>query len=233
MLVSHFQVSYENASRKDSSSPLIIQHALFGRKENHTNIGKKIHHVTKRSIIIPDARNHGNSPKCDNPSVQQMTRDLLGLQNQLRLPSVSMLGFDTGGRIAMMAALRQPQVVERLVVSSSSPLNTAAILARWEKFQQAAYIVHTILKSHGISSKSGFGTSVVDDNFKLKMEMEEALKPTLTDTAERALFVSNLGKFRLKALMNNPDMGRFPDLQDKCFKGPVMFISGKIDLPLK
>ena len=184
--------------------------------------------MTKRSIIIPDARNHGNSPKCDNPSVQQMTRDLLGLQNQLRLPSVSMLGFDTGGRIAMMAALRQPQVVERLVVSSSSPLNTAAILARWEKFQQAAYIVHTILKSHGISSKSGFGTSVVDDNFKLKMEMEEALKPTLTDTAERALFVSNLGKFRLKALMNNPDMGRFPDLQDKCFKGPVMFISGKI-----
>ena len=76
--------------------------------------------MTKRSIIIPDARNHGNSPKCGNPSVLQMTRDLLGLQNQLRLPSVSMLGFDTGGRIAMMAALRQPQVVPQKVPSEGS-----------------------------------------------------------------------------------------------------------------
>ena len=216
-------VSYENASHKDESSPLIIQHALFGRKENYTNLGRKIHHVTKRSVIIPDARNHGNSPKCTNPSVKQMSSDLLGLQSQLKIHKSCMLGFSTGGRVAMMSALTNPDRVDRLVISSSSPLNNKAALDRWESFQQSAYIVHTLLKSRGISSKS----QIVDTDYKLKLELDEALKTTLTDSSERALFLSNLGKFKLKALMNNPDMGKFPSVQEKCYNGPVMFISGK------
>jgi len=216
-------VSYENASLKDNSTPLIIQHALFGRKENFTNLGKKIHHVTKRSIIIPDSRNHGNSPKCANPSVKQMAVDLMGLQQQLKIEKSSILGFATGGRVAMMSALLHPDKVDRLVISNSSPLNTQEILFRFESFQQAAYIVHTLLKNHGISSKS----QIVDTDFKLKLELDEALKDTLKDNSTRALFLSNLGKFKLKALMNNPDLGKFPYVEDKCFKGPVMFITGE------
>jgi len=213
-------VSYENASKKDQSSPLIIHHALFGRKENYTSLGKKIHHVTKRSVIIPDARNHGNSPKCTNPSVKQMSSDLVNLQQQLQVDKASILGFNTGGRVAMMAALLHPKLVDRLVISSSTPLNTPEILARWDNSQQAAYIVHTIIKSRGMSSKS----QIVDAD--LKLEIDDALKSTLTDNSERALFLSNLGKFKLKCLMNNPDMGKFPNVEDKCFTGPVMFISG-------
>ena len=215
-------VSYENASLKDLSSPLIIQHALFGRKENYTNLGRKIHHVTKRSVIIPDARNHGNSPKCTNPSVKQMSSDLLNLQTQLKIDKSCMLGFSTGGRVAMMAALMNPDNVDRLVISSSSPLNTKDALERWDSFQQSAYIVHTLLKSRGISSKS----QIVDTDYQLKLELDEALKTTLTDSSERALFLSNLGKFKLKAMMNNPDMGRFPSVKEKIFNGPVMFITG-------
>ena len=97
-------------------------------------------------------------------------------------------------------------------------------IIRFESFQQAAYIVHTLLKNHGISSKS----QIVDTDFKLKLELDEALKDTLKDNSTRALFLSNLGKFKLKALMNNPDLGKFPYVEDKCFKGPVMFITGKI-----
>jgi len=216
-------VSYENASKKSQSTPLIIQHALFGRKENLTSLGKKIHYVTKRSVIIPDARNHGNSPKCTNPSVKQMSSDLVNLQHQLQVDKASILGFNTGGRVAMMAALRNPKLIDRLVISSSTPLNTPDILKRWESSQQAAYIVHTIIKSHGISSKS----EILNTDFNLKLEIDEALKSTLTDSSERALFLSNLGKFKLKCLMNNPDMGKFPNVEDKCFTGPVMFISGE------
>ena len=204
---------------------MIIQHALFGRKENYVNIGKKIHHLTKRTVIIPDARNHGNSPKCVNPSVKQMSSDLMNLQQQLKIDKSSMLGFSTGGRVAMMSALMHPKHVDRLVISSSTPLNTPEILQRFESFQQAAYIVHTLLKSHGISSKS----QLVDSDFRIKMELDDALKETLKDSSERALFLSNLGKFKLKALMNNPDLGKFPDVEDKCFTGPVMFISGDLN----
>ena len=216
-------MSYESAGQSQAAKPLIIQHALFGRKENLVGLGKKINHITKRSVIIPDARNHGNSPKCTNPSVKQMSSDLLGLQSQLQVPQASLLGFSTGGRIAMMAALSAPKMVDRLVVASGSPLNTQQTLEKWERFQEAAHIVHTLLKSHGISSKS----EMHEADFKLKLEIDEALKSTLKDRAGRALFLSNLGKSKLKSLMNNPDMGRFPNVDDKCFNGPVMFISGK------
>jgi len=71
----------------------------------------------------------------------------------------------------------------------------------------------------------------VDTDFQLKLELDEALKTTLTDSSERALFLSNLGKFKLKAMMNNPDMGRFPSAEDKCFNGPVLFIAGEKQTP--
>lgn len=154
-----------------------------------------------------------------------MSSDLMNLQQQLKIDKSSMLGFSTGGRVAMMSALMHPKHVDRLVISSSTPLNTPEILQRFESFQQAAYIVHTLLKSHGISSKS----QLVDSDFRIKMELDDALKETLKDSSERALFLSNLGKFKLKALMNNPDLGKFPDVEDKCFTGPVMFISGDLN----
>merc|ERR1712142_716575 len=75
-------VSYESP-HCPNQTPLIIHHNLFGRKENFCSIGKKFHHLTKRSVIIPDARNHGNSPPCLNPSLKQMSSDLVKLTSQL------------------------------------------------------------------------------------------------------------------------------------------------------
>ena len=103
------QVSYENASQSNCQSPLVIQHPLFGRKENHSSLGRMISHLTKRTVVIPDARNHGNSPKCDNPSIKQMSTDLVDFQKQLKIRQSCLLGFSTGGRVAMMTALLHPQ----------------------------------------------------------------------------------------------------------------------------
>ena len=105
----HFKVSYENAKQSTTQSPLVIQHPLFGRKENHSSLGRMISHLTKRTVVIPDARNHGNSPKCENPSIKQMSSDLINFQNQLKIKHSCLLGFSSGGRVAMMTALLQPQ----------------------------------------------------------------------------------------------------------------------------
>ena len=157
------------------------------------------------------------------PSVKQMSSDLLNLQSQLHIPKSSMLGFSTGGRVAMLAALSSPGMVDRLVVTSASPLNTQHTLEKWKSSLEAAYIVDTIFKSRGITTQS----EILEAEVELKLEINEALKPTLKDKAGRALFLANLGKSNLKELMNNPDMGRFPNVEDKCFNGPVMFVSGK------
>jgi len=215
-------VSYECIDQSQALKPLIMQHALFGGKENIARIGKTINHLTKRAIIIPDARNHGDSPRCTNPSVKQMSTDLICLQSSLQVPQASMLGFSTGGRVTMMAALFAPKMVDRLVVSSASPLNTQHTLEKWERFQEAVHIVHTLLKSRGISSKS----EVLDVDINLKLDIDDALKSTLKDKVGRALFLSNLGKSKLKYMMNG-DLGRFPNVEEKCFNGHVLFISGE------
>lgn len=221
-------VSFESTS-STTQTPLMIHHSLFGRKENFLSLGKKFHHLTKRSVIIPDARNHGNSPPCMNPSLKQMSSDLTQLTSQLGLEKTCLLGHATGGRVAMMTALTKPDLVDRLVVVSSSPLNTSTTLARWERNREACYIVHTILASHGKTVHNcGIVHSMEGENgVDFILEVDNALKATLEDRSERALFISNLGKINTEALLNNPDMGRFPNLQGNTFNGPTMFITGE------
>jgi len=222
-------VSYESTSSKNNQIPLVIHHALFGRKENFTSFGKKIHHLTKRSVLIPDARNHGNSSTCLNPSVKQMSDDLVHLLSQLGLEKACLLGQGTGGRVAMMTALTKPGLVDRLVLVSSSPIDTENTLARLERYREACYIVNTMLKSHDkMRVNKGIISSADGDNgVEFRLELDQALKATLVDRSERALFISNLDKVNIEALLNNPDMGRFPCLRDNTFTGPTLFITGE------
>ena len=58
---STFECSAEACSVESrQQTPLIIQHSLFGRKENCKILGKELHHLTRRRVILPDARNHGD-----------------------------------------------------------------------------------------------------------------------------------------------------------------------------
>jgi len=221
-------VSYEKYT-STTQTPLIIQHALFGRKENFLSLGKKFHHLTKRSVIVPDARNHGNSPPCLNPSVKQMSSDLALLSSQLGVEKTCLLGHATGGRVAMTTALTKPDLVDKLIVVGSSPLNTTSTLEKWERYRQACYIVNTLLASHNKTTPiNGIVSSVEGDNgVEFMLEVDNALKSTMVDRSERALFLSNLGKINTEALLNNPDLGRFPSLQGNTFNGPTLFITGE------
>ena len=95
--------------------------------------------------------------------------------------------------------------------------------------REACYIVHTILASHGKTVHNcGIVHSMEGENgVDFILEVDNALKATLEDRSERALFISNLGKINTEALLNNPDMGRFPNLQGNTFNGPTMFITGE------
>jgi len=223
---STFECSAEACSAESrQQTPLIIQHSLFGRKENCKILGKELHHLTRRRVILPDARNHGDSPPCKEPSVRQMSSDLAGLQAQLGLPRACLMGFSTGGRVAMVTALTRPNTVDRLVVVASSPLNTADLQQRWERHREACYIVHTFLANSGRLLPAHSLELAAD--IELKLDLDTALKSTSMDKTERSLFISNLGKVNMEYLLNSPDLGRFPSMQDKVFHGPTLFITGE------
>jgi len=218
-------VSYENTSQDHRQPPLIIQHGLFGRKENFTSLGKQIHHLTdtKRSIILPDLRNHGESPPSNFMSLRQMSADLQRLTSHLGVAKVAMLGHATGGRVAMYTALTRPELVSRLVVSAASPVDTEASLLRWKRIKKAMKIMAEIYD--GLSEET---MARLNSSSEFKLSANTALKEVLTDSSERALFLSNLGKVNVKALMKTAmDLSTFPDMDGRTFEKPTLFISGE------
>jgi len=221
-------ISYENPKYEGTQTSLVLQHGMFGTKENFKQLGKQLHHITKRSMIIPDIRNHGSSLRSTKMSVKQMSVDLVRTVQHL-LPGgeqVCVMGHATGGRLAMMTALTKPELVDRLVVVATSPLNTKASVARWETSRQACYIVNSMVKSW--AEREGRNESEVG-GVKFKLELDSALKSVLPDSAQRALLISNLGKVNLNAFLNNPDLGVFPTLEGHTFNGPTLFICGGRD----
>jgi len=226
-------VSYENPEFAGSQTPLVLQHGLFARKENFKQLGKQLHHLTKRSLVIPDVRNHGASPTSSTMSLKQMSGDLVRLVQQLGGEGKAcLLGHATGGRVAMVTALQRPDLVDRLVVVSSSPVNTVSNLARWERIRQACYVLHTLIVGLGSDVKDEEkGNRLVEKmrGVEFKLEANEALKSVLLDNSERALFLSTLGRVNVESILNNPELGTFPTLEGHTFPGPTMFVSGVRD----
>jgi len=223
---SYLKLSYTSYERgKDASNkpPILIQHDLCGRKENFSKIGKQLFHLTKRNILLPDARNHGNSPESSAMSHKLMSGDIVKLLSGLKVKESSFVGFGLGGRIGMYTALVRPDLIDRLVVVSSSPVNTDARFQEWQNLIQSFYVIQT-LKAN-FDSKKPVADLLLSQEFKL--EATKALQPLIRSDTYRAFFLSNLASgFRASAIRTNPDLWKFPELDNFVFKKPVLFVTG-------
>ena len=72
-----------------------------------------------------DARNHGDSPHSRLMSYEAMTEDLIHFLNIHSIEKCSLLGHSMGGKVAMTTTLRQPDMVDRLVVVDVAPTRTS------------------------------------------------------------------------------------------------------------
>lgn len=213
-------LSYISYERKDEDksclSPLLLHHSLFGRKENWVKFGRALHHLTKRQVVIPDARNHGNSFSSKALNFKLMSGDLVKLLHQLNISRASLVGHgNLGGRVCMLTALTSPHLVDKMVVESATPLNTEALLKTYETYRQACYIYRTL----SLSSNSS------EDPVTFKLEADSALQETLPHSLTRANFINSING-TYQAVIDNPDLGRFPSLDGCSFERPVLFIRG-------
>jgi len=210
-------VSYEK-NEKVNKSPVVLHHGLFGRKENLVTCGKALHHLTKRRIVIPDARNHGNSFTSASMSIKQMSDDLKSLLQQLNISRTTLLGHGgMGGRVAMMTALTAPDIIDRLIVVSATPINTDVIIKRFELLRQACYVIKTLSSTQSIDNEK--------DILTFKMDADDALKELLPQEQERGLFLKGIDSTNYSAILDNPDLGKFPSLELTTDK-PVLFVKG-------
>ena len=117
----------------------------------------------------------------------------------------------------------RPELVSRLVVAATSPLDTEASLLRWERNKKAMKIMAEIYE--GLSEET---MARLNSSSEFKLSANTALKEVLTDSSERALFLSNLGKVNVRALLRcNMELSTFPDMDGRTFDGPTLFISGE------
>ncbi len=99
-------------------SRVVFCHGLFGQGRNFTGIGKAL--AGEHRVTLVDMPDHGQSPwseRFDYVVAADQVAELLSDDDP-----VALVGHSMGGKIAMLAALRHPGLVERLVVVDVAPV---------------------------------------------------------------------------------------------------------------
>ncbi len=74
-----------------------------------------------RQVIAADFQGHGRTNDIDRPLTSaHLASDVVGLLQHLRVAQADLFGFSVGGAVALHLAIRQPQLVRKLIVSSAS-----------------------------------------------------------------------------------------------------------------
>lgn len=106
--------------RKYGKGPvLIILHGLFGSSDNWTTIAK--HLSNDFTVILPDQRNHGQSPHSEIHDYESMRNDLHELVKDLSVEKFFLAGHSMGGKTAISFAVKWPEMLQGLLIADISP----------------------------------------------------------------------------------------------------------------
>jgi esterase len=109
----------------EGSDSIVFLHGLFGQGRNWNTIGKAL--AADHRITLVDLPNHGRSEWTDRVDYVEMA-DIVAAEVLAPLSKsgpVALVGHSMGGKVAMMAALRHPELIERLVVADMAPVSYA------------------------------------------------------------------------------------------------------------
>ncbi|MEZ0486473.1 alpha/beta fold hydrolase [Fibrella aquatica] len=103
-----------------TATPLIIVHGIFGSSDNWLTISKTIADLGYR-VILPDQRNHGQSPRSDDFSYVDMAADIYELITDLKLEKPILVGHSMGGKTMMQYVFTYPGTFSHLVIVDIAP----------------------------------------------------------------------------------------------------------------
>ena len=99
--------------------PLIVLHGLRGSSRNWQSTGTDL--AARYHVHALDLRNHGRSPHSEEMTFPAMAADVLAWMDTQGIARATLMGHSLGGKVAMLAACRWPERVERLVVVDVAP----------------------------------------------------------------------------------------------------------------
>jgi esterase len=197
-----------------NGKPLIILHGLFGLSDNWVSIGKIL--AQNYSVIIPDLRNHGQSPHSNRFDYDAMAEDISELLHDLQLQSAIIIGHSMGGKVAMQFALHYPEKTDKLIVVDMS-------MRHYDERNMQIEIIDAML-------------AIDFDHVESRAEINEILKRSITDEKVRLFIMKNLYRKTRTQLGWRPDLKNIYQNLDNIFEsiagnnvydGISLFITGE------
>jgi esterase len=202
----------EYGSRDDPAViPVAILHGLFGSGRNWAAIAQRL--AARRPVIAFDLRNHGSSAWAGGMEYGEMAEDVLAMLDERGYRRAALLGHSMGGKTAMAAALRDPDMVERLVVVDIAPV---------------AYRPHHLGMVRAMRTLDLTG-------IKRRGDADGALAAAVPNAAERGFLLQNLvfapeprWRLNLEAIERQmPSLVGFPVMPaETAYHGPALFVAG-------
>lgn len=191
---------------------IMILHGLFGSSRNWQGIARQL--SKNYNLLMPDLRNHGKSPHADEMSYEHMADDLMRLLEPLDVERLSLIGHSMGGKVAMIFALKYPELVDKLIVMDIAPV------AYLRGFRD---IIEAMLK-------------LPLSNIETRNQANQKLEKDISDAGVRTFLLQNLTRdgdsykwrINLHAIKNNLTLiGGFPELQNTLpYRGKTLFMGG-------
>jgi pimeloyl-ACP methyl ester carboxylesterase len=191
--------------------PLLILHGLFGGSDNWHTIATRL--ADHFHVVVPDLRNHGQSPHSDEMTYVAMAADVAELLATLGWTSAIILGHSMGGKVAMQLAVTRPDLVKKLVVADMAPRG------------------YTPVHNEIIAAMAALDVG----SFSSRTAIEEALAGPIPSLKLRRFLLKNLGraadgtfvwKINLSAIAAGYPHLRVAIAGPQTYAGPVLFIRG-------
>jgi pimeloyl-ACP methyl ester carboxylesterase len=102
----------------DSGQPLVLLHGAFSAIG--TSFGKLLPALAShRQIIAFEMQGHGHTADIDRPlTLEGMADDVAAAIQQLEIGPADIFGYSMGAGVALLVAVRHPEVVRKLVLAS-------------------------------------------------------------------------------------------------------------------
>jgi len=203
-------LAYDEAG---SGPPLLILHGLLGQARNWAGQMKLF--AADHRVLAVDLRNHGRSPWVDGMTYEAMADDIALLAERVG-PPVRLIGHSMGGKVAMVTALKYPELVEKPVVVDISPVR------------------------HGQTPFYGYLDAMLGLDLSAiarRGQADKLLADAIPNAAERAFLLLNLASAAGGSLNWRPNLQelrrRLPDILDwpehlfDCrYPEPTLFVAG-------
>jgi pimeloyl-ACP methyl ester carboxylesterase len=201
-------------SEYGAGPPLLILHGLYGAGANWTSVARRL--GEKFHVFTPDMRNHGASPWAPAMDYRAMAGDLARFIERHGLGQAAFIGHSMGGKAAMVLALSEPELVERLIVVDIAPV------VRPREAGEYALAMKS-LDLAGLTRRA---------------EADARLRPAVPDDMVRAFLLQNLvsgpsglrWRLNLDAILAGmADLAGFPALpQDVVYDGACLLLRGAL-----